>query len=204
VRSFQTDFRTLYECIERVARGRGLRVECRGAGWQCEHEWRVRRLEERFALVVDPEKLRFAEGSVIHIDEVGRITDKRPLSQLRTIKLDPDTGGLSPPADIDLRGFEVTAVRFHFTLYNASNERMAYVEAQKRYADPKIRVEIDSPAPGDPALWRDLMEELQSKLRLAARLKEAREARRRKEKPGKPATAAKPEASSQNLLEIVR
>src|SRR5262249_41481135 len=89
-RSFWVDCQTLYDCIERVARARDLRVEGAAGGWECINEEHVLRLDERFALVADPEKLRFAGEPIIHIAEVGRPADERPRSQFRMIKLERD------------------------------------------------------------------------------------------------------------------
>jgi hypothetical protein len=66
LRSFQTDFRTLYECLERVARDRNLGLERTGGGWGLG----AVRMKERFALVVDKEKLSFSETPYMHIADI--------------------------------------------------------------------------------------------------------------------------------------
>jgi hypothetical protein len=121
-RRFLTDFRTVYECLQRMARDRNLRLRRTGGGWGCSGGEDAERLKERFAIVADSEKLSFDEEPIIHVAEIGSRSDQRDRTMPRTIKLDPDTGELSVPEGISLGKFKPRGIGFGFSFMDINDK----------------------------------------------------------------------------------
>ena len=176
----ETDFCLLYESLERLARDRELSVRRSGGSWGCTGGEHVDRLNERFAIVSDKEKLPFAEKGDAHVcvAEIGSVSDKRPSDQLRTVKFDPDTGRLTPPNGIKLGGFRVLCVGFCFDLKDARRDKLCTVEMSREFSEKGIQVTIHTDAKDGLTFRREFLAALESKVKLARKLKEAREKRR--------------------------
>jgi hypothetical protein len=173
-RFFQSDFRTLYGCLQRMARDRNFKLQRTGGGWGWTGSKEVDQLKERFAIVAERDKLHFDDEPIIYIGDIGPQSVKRPRSQLRTIKLDPDTGDLSPPGAVQLGQLTITEINFSFDFYDSSNRSILHANIMRIYPEKAVRVEVTSKEKDGPAICRDFMASLESKLKLAAKLKEAK------------------------------
>jgi hypothetical protein len=173
-RRFLTDFRTMYECMQRVARDRNLSLHRAGGGWGCANGEHADRLKERVAIVADREKLYFDEEPIIYVAEIGSPSDKRDRAALRTIKLDPDTGELRVPEGIDLGKFKAFALGFDFQFMDINRKIIYQVNIRRDYNTKGITVAITSGQNDERAICREFMTSLESKLKLAAKLKEAK------------------------------
>ena len=81
-RSFVSDIRTMYECIERMARDNGLTVVYTGGGgtWKSQ-SWKVE-TKERLAIVAERQKLPFlGDGRTSYILLIGSHTDRGQVPQ---------------------------------------------------------------------------------------------------------------------------
>jgi hypothetical protein len=173
-RRFLTDFRTVYECLQRMARDRNLRLRRSGGGWGCSGGEDADRLKERFAIVADSEKLCIDEEPVLYVAEIGFRSDQRDRTMLRTIKLDPDTGELSVPEGINLGKFKLGGIGFGFSFMDINDKIICESYIERDYLTKGIKVAITSARKDGRALCREFMTALESKLKLAAKLKEAK------------------------------
>jgi hypothetical protein len=168
---FLTDFHTIYECLERVALDDGLSIQFRGTG----SGWRRRGpLDGPFLIVADEQRFPFLRDGVLRRD-VRRVPGQDAKGgEWRKIEVDLDTGELTGPEGVDLKGLEMTSLRLHFTLKRTINDEPCQVELAREYSDKHIKVSISKGGEDGRAFSRDLMASLESKLILASKLREAR------------------------------
>ena len=120
----------------------------------------------------------------VYVAEIGSESDERHRNQLLTVKLDPDTGRLTPANGINLGGFKFLSVGFSFDLNDARGDRLCVVELSREFSKKGIRVAIKQEAQDGPTFRREFMAALESKVKLAEKLKQARKTRRQAAKPG--------------------
>jgi hypothetical protein len=175
-----TDFCIVYESLERLAHGQGLSLERTGGNWGCTGGEHADRLKERLAIVSDQEKLPFVEkgDAYVYVAEIGSESDKRRRDRLRIVKLDPDTGQITPPTGLNLGGLKILSVGFTFEMKDARRQKLCNVWITREFSEKGIRVTMKTDAQSGLAFCREFMAALESRIKLAAKLKAARENRR--------------------------
>ncbi len=144
--------------------------------------------KELFAVVADERKFPFLrEDGLGRFCCVGRCIDGHPvdsrsLTQLRKIKVDLDTGELSGPDGVDLKGLRLLCVRLTFTLKNEVGLEVWKIKVDREFSDKRMKLYIGSQRKDWRADCRELLASLESKLKLASRLREvkAKKEKRRK------------------------
>jgi hypothetical protein len=202
-RSFSTDFRTLCECIHKVEHDLGLREsgtphrlrgEIVGANLKLAKLFNPD-VDQPAIIIIDREKLPHVEPHQIHVAMHARWSRTEHPHLGCTIKLDPDTGEskidpdsgeLSESAGFELVGFRARSIQMFKHLVYDHGEKQIRVEIARHYPSERVEVQITSREKDGPAICRELMASLDSKLRLATKLKDAREKRTREEMHRKP------------------
>jgi hypothetical protein len=173
VRSFETDFRTLHECLARVARDQGLKIQQSGGGFggaavRKDFNYGA----EGYRIVPDREKLPFLKSQHSLMFVIGTEFD----DQTPTLKLDPDTGELTILKGMDI-GVNVSQIMIHFFLKDEKSKVICEVELVRKYSEKGIKVLLTSPEKDGRAKCREIMTSIESKMKLASRLKEAKKKR---------------------------
>jgi hypothetical protein len=170
----------VYECVERVGREHGLRLDLRGTG----SNWAGGDLAgQKVTYVVEAseEELPFLEhGSTLEIARFGE-PDGRNVST-RKLKLDPETGELLAPEGVDLKGLKPTSLSLTFRMRSPEQEEPCDIEFRRDYGVEGIRVTISTRRKDGRTFCRDFLTSLDSKIKLALKLREAKKERRRDEK----------------------
>jgi hypothetical protein len=186
-RRFLADYCTIADCLERVAHDEGLAIEESAGGSAWDGIRFQERAKELFAVVADEQKFPFlGDGQRSRFCYIGRAVESRALSELRRIKVDLDTGKLTGPAGVDLEGLRIVSVRLTFTLRSREGVEVCEVHVDREFPDQRVNVSLRTEREQGPDLCRDLLDSLESKLRLASRLKAARKARRADEQVSEP------------------
>ncbi len=176
-RAFLTDFLTLHDCIERVAREGGLGIELNGIGssWDAPR-WKTMRMEP-IDVVVDQQKFPFLTGDrTSFVSRLGRRSNAK-LLDLPIVKLDLDTGELTGPENVDLRDVRILRVRVHLVLTRRRDNSVYKIDLSRSYPGKEIRVSIASTRKDQQAFFCDFLNELELKVKLATILREARKKR---------------------------
>ncbi len=187
--AFLADFATVYDCVERVARDRGMVVSQNGTGLS----WQGRPgTDESFVLVADERECPSLEGRVLgHM--VSRVPRKRVNDAAsRKVRLDLDTGKLSGPDGVDLVGVRIVSVRLRVTLKRPGAADSCQVELGREFSEEQTRVWINREGKDGQEFSRELMSSLESKLKLAMKLGEAKKKARREERGEKRESDPKP------------
>ncbi len=199
-RSFLGDFRTIHECLERVARDQGLTMQFSGNG----SSWFGHGSNERIEIVADQSRFPFLGNRVIA--QLGRpviVPNLRIGGEARKVELDLDTGALKGPDGGDFKDWEIKNIQIHFTLRRAEDGESCQLILAKSFPDQRIKVSVVERRQGGRAFSRELLAAVESKLKLAAKLSAARKKRRGesdkkgsdpKAKEPVPATADRPKA----------
>jgi hypothetical protein len=186
-RPFLTDFRTLCEGIVRVARDRGLSAEIipgTGVGW--EDAGFKMRAREAFALKADPQSLPFLGDQAMRpLAHIGPVREHKKGVDFRAIILDLETGELRGPAGVDLAGLRIHEVEIHVGLTKGDDTEELYdICIRKSFEKKQLTVSISSELKGGRELSRDLLNSLESRVKLASKLREIRKQREGKQKGG--------------------
>ena len=174
-RSFLADFRTLYECLERVARDDGLIVNFRSITmqWPGEKDSEVLWYERSF-----PSQERRILGHLVP----RTLSDSHGHTK---IFFNIETGELMGPDGIAFKDLQIRMVRLSLTLMRPDTKELYRVILAREFPDRRIKTSIDSEDLDRRAVLRDLLASLESKLKLAAKLREARKRRRQDAQPEK-------------------
>jgi hypothetical protein len=204
VRFFATDFRTICECVHKVEHDLGLResappdrLPAANVGADARERAIVvvpprsdREEVPRVVMVIDREKLPHVEPHQIHVARGVSWSRKEHPHLGRTIRLDPDTGvseidpgndELSESAGLELVRFRANSFQISKYLTYDHDKKRVRVEIARHYPDERIKVQITGLEKDEPAICRELMASLDAKLKLASKLKDAKERTHRAE-----------------------
>ncbi len=186
-RRFLADYCTISDCLARVARDDGFTIIESAGGSAWDGMRFQERAKELFAIVADEQKFPFlGDDQRRRFCYIGRAVENRELSDLRRIKLDLDTGELTGPDGVDLEGLRILRVRLAFTLTSSAGVEVCKVNVDREFPEKQVNVSLRSEQEEGRDLCRDLLNSLESKLKLASRLKDAKKARRPQEKVKEP------------------
>jgi hypothetical protein len=101
-------------------------------------------------------------------------------------KIDPDSGKVSESAGFEIYEVEPSSISILKWFTYEHDKKKVLVEIARQYPN-HLKVEITSHEKDGSELCRKLMDSIDSKLRLAAKLKDAKEKKRREEMHQKPA-----------------
>jgi hypothetical protein len=180
-RSFLADFRTLYECLERVARDDGLIVNFRSITmqWPGEKDSQVSWHERSFP---SQERRILAHGVPRTLSDSHGHTE---------IFFNIETGELMGPEGVPFKDLQIRRVELHLTLTRPDKEPYLVILAREfpdrriKASIVRIKASIVSEEEDKRAVLRDLLASLESKLKLAAKLREARKRRGQDAQPEK-------------------
>ncbi len=142
-------------------------------------------------VIIDRERLPHVESHHIHVAQGIRSTRKEHPHLGRTVKLDPDTGEckidpdsgeLSEPAGYELVDSEAHGIQIQKRFIYSHDKKHVMVEIARQYPYDGVMVRFTSWDKDGPAICRELMTALESKQKLAAKIKEEKD----KKGPDKP------------------
>jgi hypothetical protein len=152
--------------------------------------------KDLFAVVADERKFPFLRedaGAMEGFCCVGRCidggpVDSRRLTQLPKIKVDLDTGELSGPDGVDLKGLRLLSVRLTFTLRTEAGLEVWKIDVDRNFPDKRVKLYVYTQQKNARDDCRERLASLESKLKLASRLREAKakKDRRSESQPEKP------------------
>jgi hypothetical protein len=180
-RSFLADFRTLYECLERVARDDGLIVNFRSIAikWPGQEGSEVLWFEQSFP---SQDRRVLAHGAPRTLSDSHGHTE---------IFFNIETGELMGPEGVAFKDLQIRRVTLRLTLTRPDKEPYRVILARE-FPDRRIKasiVRIKSSIASEEldrrAVLRDLLASLESKLKLATQLREARKRRGQDAQPEK-------------------
>jgi hypothetical protein len=180
-RSFLADFRTIYECLERVLRDDGLAIEFSGSGSSWSFSGSGGGANQAFVVVADERKFPLLKDRALaHL--AGHIPGPNPNgAEPRKVVLDLDTGELTSPEGVDVSGWRITRLQLHVTLTQPGAKESCHINVAREFPGQHIKVSISGrPKDGEDSR-RDLLPSLESKLKLASKLSEAKKKARRAE-----------------------
>jgi hypothetical protein len=178
-RTTRTDFRTLHESLERLAHDRNLRLEFLGSACEWEGGGFPDRMQGRFEIVPARGKLPFlGDPTPRPIEYIGR-------GALRRIRLDPDTGRLIAEDGGDLENLRLKKIDFLFGFVDRDDQNMFSIEIRKSYSSDEIKVTALNHRDSGRAPLREVLDSLESKMRLISKLREARKKGLGEEQPEK-------------------
>jgi len=174
-RAFLADFRTLYECLERVARDDGLIVNFRAIAmkWPGEEDSEVLWYERSF-----PSQERRILAHLVP----RTLSDSHGHTE---IFFNIETGELMGPEGVAFKDLQIRRVQLRLTLTRPDTKESYRVILAREFPDRRIKASIVSEEEERRAVLRDLLASLESKLKLAAKLREARKRRGQDAQPEK-------------------
>ncbi len=174
-RSFLADFRTLYECVERVARDDGLIVNFRSIAmqWPGEKDSEVLWFEQNFPA---------QERRILGHGVPRTLSDSHGHTE---IFFNIETGELMGPQGVAFKDLQIRMVRLSLTLSRPVTKELYRVNLAREFPDRRIKTSIGSEDHDRRAVLRDLLASLDSKLKLALKLREARKRRVQDAQPEK-------------------
>jgi hypothetical protein len=174
-RSFVADFRTLYECLERVARDDGLIVNFRSIAikWPGQEDSEVLWFERSFP---SQERRILAHGVPRTLSDSHGHTE---------IFFNIETGELMGPEGVAFKDLQIRRVTLRLTLTRPDTKESYRVILAREFPDGRIEASIVSEEEDRRAVLRDLLASLESKLKLATQLREARKRRGQDAQPEK-------------------
>jgi hypothetical protein len=174
-RSFLADFRMLYECLERVARDDVLIVNFRSITmqWPAEKDTEVSWFERNF-----PSQ----ERRILARRVPRALSDSHGHT---VIFFNIETGELMGPEGVAFKDLQIRMVRLRLTLTRPDTRELYRVILAREFPDRRIKTSIVSEDQDRRAVLRHLLASLESKLKLAAKLREARKRRGQDAQPEK-------------------
>jgi hypothetical protein len=138
-------------------------------------------LNERFAVVVDKQLFSFLkDGPILFLGVLGSRSDRRSIPLLRWITIDPDTGALSGPKGVDLTELKVLDLRLHLSATSPKRNESFEFDVCRDFAEKPIKVRLKNPRKDGQTPGHEFLGGLESKMKLASRLKAERELRQAK------------------------
>jgi len=166
-RSFPADFRTLYQCLERVAHDDGLIVNFRSieVQWPGKKATAVLWYEQSFP---SQERHILAHGFPRTLsDRYGRTE----------IFINIETGELMGPEGVAFKDLQIRRVCLRLTFMRPDTKEFYDVILARKFPERRIKASIVSDREDRRTVLRELLASLESKLKLAAKLSEARKRR---------------------------
>jgi hypothetical protein len=163
---FLADFRTAYECLERAARDDGLIVNFRAIvmKWPGDDDSEVLWYERSF-----PSE----EGRIL-----AHLVPRSLSTKCSEIYVNSDNGELMGPEGVALKDWRIRRIRLLLTLTRPDTKECYRVILAREFPDRQIKVTLVSEEEDRQAVLQDLLGSLESKLKLASKLKEAGKRRR--------------------------
>ncbi len=174
-RSFLADFRTLYECLERVARDDGLVVKFQSIAvqWPGDDDSVALWYEQGF-----PSQERRILGHLVPR------TISNSHGHTKTF-FNIETGELMGSEGLAFKDLQIRMVQLRLTLKRPDTKESYRVVLTREFPDRGIKASIASEEEDRRSVLRDLLASLESKLKLAAKLREARKRRGQDAQPEK-------------------
>jgi hypothetical protein len=166
-RSYLADFRTIYECLERVARDDGFIVNFRSIAvqWPGEKDSEVLWFEQNFPA---------QERRILGHGVPRTLSDSHGHAE---IFFNIETGELMGPEGLAFKDLRVRRVTLRLSLSRPDTKESYRVTLCREFPDRRITTSIASDDQDRRAVLRELLASLESKQRLAAKLREARKRR---------------------------
>jgi hypothetical protein len=166
-RSFLADFRTLYECVERVARDDGLIVNFQSISmrWPGVEGSQVLWYERSF-----PSQERRILAHLVP----PTLSDRCGHTE---IFFNIETGELMGPEGVPFKDLQIRGVWLRLNLTRLDTKESYRVTLARKFPERVIKASIACEQQDKRAVLRDLLASLESKLKLAAKLREARNRR---------------------------
>jgi hypothetical protein len=174
------DFRTVLECLGRVSLDHGLtmRYGGGGSGWSCPGQRNGD--TEEFVVMADDEGFPWLKGQQLADVRHPLAGAKPDTARPPEVILDLDTGRLTAPEGVGVKGWQIDNLQVGVDLMRPGTRETYHFDLERKYPDDHVEISIRRHGAEGEAGRRQLLAALESKLKLASKVKEMKAKKERR------------------------